>query len=80
MLRLVEISFFLVPFALYGVWWYLGMRASAAFVWMTIGCLAVMAAVTIWYGLERSLPAGVVYVPAEMHDGAIVQGHGNAGR
>lgn len=80
MLRFVEIGFFFVPFALYGVWWYLGARASAAFVWVTIGCLAVVAGATIWFGLERSLPAGVAYVPAAMRDGVIVQGHGGNGQ
>jgi hypothetical protein len=80
MLRFVEIGFFLVPFALYGAWWYFGTRLSPAAVWVTIGLLVVLAGATIWLGLERSLPADVVYVPAEIRDGVIVQGHGGAER
>ncbi|CAH2600087.1 conserved protein of unknown function [Rhodovastum atsumiense] len=76
MLRLAEIGLFLVPFALYAAWRLLGARASAALVWGTVLAVGLLAGVTVWYGLERSLPAGVQYVPAEIHDGTIVQGHG----
>jgi len=39
--------------------------------------VAVLAATIIWYGMENSLPAGTRYVPAQLHDGKIVSGHGS---
>jgi hypothetical protein len=76
MLRYAEIGFFLLPFGLYAAWWVLGARATAGLVWATVGLVIVLAAVTVWYGLERSLPAGTTYVPAELKGGTVVQGHG----
>jgi len=77
MLRFAEIGLFLVPFALYAAWWVLGQRATAGLLWATAVLLAVLAAATIWYGLERSLPAGTHYEPAQLRDGVVVSGHGS---
>ena len=77
MLRFAEIGLFLVPFALYGAWRVLGARATAGLIWATVVVVAVLGATIIWYGMERSLPAGTPYVPAQLHDGKIVSGHGS---
>ena len=77
MLRFAEIGFFLVPFALYGAWWLLGARATTGLIWAAAVVLVVLAATTIWYGMEHSLPAGTRYVPAQLHDGRSVSGHGS---
>jgi hypothetical protein len=76
MVRFAEIGFFLVPFLLFAAWWVLGARATAGLLWASAAAVALLAAVTIWYGLERSLPAGTPYVPAQVHDGVVVPGHG----
>ena len=77
MLRYAEIGFFPLPFALFGVWWVLGTRATLKMLWAAAVVFALLAATTVWYGLERSLPAGTPYVPAEISHGTVVQGHGN---
>ena len=76
MLRLTEIGFFLIPFAAYAAWFVLGSRATTGVVVATALTIGLMAAATIWYGLERSLPPGQPYVPAQMKGGVIVEGHG----
>jgi hypothetical protein len=77
MLRFAEIGLFLLPFALYGAWRVLGARATVGLIWATAAVVAVLAATIIWYGMENSLPAGTHYVPAQLHDGKIVSGHGS---
>ena len=76
MLRVVEILFFLAPFALFAARVFLGKRASAQAMWTIVGGLLLLAAATVWYGLERSLPRDDTYVPAHIENGRIVQGHG----
>jgi uncharacterized membrane protein len=76
MLRLAEIGLFLVPFALYAVWRLLGWRASAGLVWATTAILAGLAMTIVWYGLQRSLPAGSRYVPAQLQDTTAAPRHG----
>lgn len=77
MLRFAEIGLFLFPFVLYAAWRVLGARATTGLIWASAVVLAVLAASTVWYGTEHSLPAGTNYVPAKLHDGTIVSGHGN---
>jgi len=77
MLRFAEIGLFLVPFVLYAAWRVLGARATTGLIWATAVVVGVLGATIIWYGMERSLPAGTPYVPAQLHDGKIVSGHGS---
>ncbi len=76
MLRFAEIGFFLLPFALFAVWWVLGRRATLRVLLGTAVVVVALAAVTVWYGLENSLPSGTPYVPAEISRDAVVPGHG----
>lgn len=76
MLRYAEIGFFLLPFVLYGAWRVLGTRATRGLLWATAALVAALAATTIWYELEHSLPAGTSYEPARLQGGVIVPGHG----
>ncbi|HEX3349640.1 MAG TPA: DUF6111 family protein [Acetobacteraceae bacterium] len=78
MLRFVEVGLFFCPFALYGLWVFLGRSFSARFMWIAVTGLTVLAVATIWYGLARSLPPQDRYVPAHIENGHIVQGRGVA--
>ena len=78
MLRFVEVGLFLAPFAVYGLWLFVGRRFSTRFMLITVIGLAIISVATIFYGLERSLPPQERYVPARMENGRIVQGHGVA--
>lgn len=75
MLRLAEFGLFLVPFGLFLAWLLLD-RVSAKIAVFAGVVFVVMAGATILYGLERRLDLGVVYIPASMQDGQIMQGHG----
>ena len=77
MLRFAEIGLFLAPFVLYGAWRILGARATVGLIWTTAAVVGLLAAMTIWYGTERSLPPGTRYVPPQLHDGVVVSGHGS---
>jgi hypothetical protein len=76
MLRFAEIGFFFLPFILYLAWRLLGPRATPGLLWATAALVAALAATTLWYGLEHSLPAGSRYVPAKLQNGVVVPGHG----
>ena len=76
MLRGAELSFFLLPFVIYGIWVVLGRRFSTRFMWIGVTSICVLSAGVLWYGLSRRLPAGERYVPAHLEQGRIVQGHG----
>jgi hypothetical protein len=75
MLRYAEIGLFLLPFALFGVWWVLGARATRKLVWAAAVAVALLAATTVWYGLGHRL-AGSRYVPAQLNNDAVLPGHG----
>ena len=77
MLRYAEIGLFLLPFALFGVWWVLGARATRKLVWAAAVAVALLAATTVWYGLGHRLPAGSRYVPAQLSDHAALPRHGS---
>ena len=73
MLRLAEIWLFLLPFAAYAAWRFLGPRLREP---VAIGLLVggiLIAATMIWYGLERSIDDRKPYVPAQIRNGAIVK-------
>jgi len=76
-LRYAEIGLFLAPFALFGVWWALGRRATGRMLWATVAVVAALAATTVWYGLGHRLPAGSRYVPAQLSDHAALPRHGS---
>ncbi len=76
MLRLVEIGWFVLPFAVFGLW--LALRrlemAWPAAAVAAIAGIAALATATIWFGFHRAAPPGSVYVPAHMENGAVVPG------
>ena len=79
---LYEVILFLLPFALYGIYWrYIG-RLSAtapkrAHPWTILFAAGLMlvAASFVWWALTSGEPAGGVYVPPRVEDGVIVPGH-----
>jgi len=76
MVRLTEIGLFLLPFAVFGLsWWFGSLTPSPTVLVLAFACLVGLTAYLIWYGDERSLPAGTVYVPARLVDGTVVPGH-----
>lgn len=76
MLRLTEIGLFLLPFAVFGLcWWFGSLSPSPAMLAFAVVCLAAFAGYLLWYGSERSLPPGAVYVPAQLVNGTIIPGH-----
>ena len=75
MLRLAEIGFFLVPFALFAAWRILGPRMPASVVWTTIALMLAMAAGTVWFGITNAIPPDEIYEPARIIDGELVPGH-----
>ncbi len=76
MLRFTEIGLFLVPFALYVAWRVMGERTPRWAVASAVVVTLAMAVGTVWFGLVNALPKDDAYVPAELHDGQIVEGHG----
>ena len=78
MLRLLEIVLFLAPFVAFAAWRLLA-PASGPSVWVLIaaaGALILLAGGLIWFSREAALPPGAGYVPAQLQNGQIVQGHG----
>ncbi len=73
-MRLGEILLFLTPFALYLLWRVAALRAPVLMVWVAGGAVALIAAAIWWYGLQRSLPHGAPYAPAQMQGGRIIAG------
>jgi len=75
MLRLAEFGLFLVPFGLFLAWLLLE-RVTRQIAILAGAAFVLMAAGTLWYGLERRLDRDEVYIPAQLRGGEIVQGHG----
>ena len=74
---LVEFLLFLLPFALFAVWWRLNpdWQPNGRLFWLAAAGLGCALAGAVWYGLSRSLPRGTAYVPAQMgQDGRIEHG------
>jgi 4-amino-4-deoxy-L-arabinose transferase-like glycosyltransferase len=78
MLRFAEFGLFLLPFAVYAAWRFLGVRASARVVWAAVAIFVSLVVAVVWYGLNARLDRGETYVPAHLQDGRIVPGHGVA--
>ncbi|MCW3477587.1 DUF6111 family protein [Limobrevibacterium gyesilva] len=76
MLRFTELGLFLVPFALFVTWRIMGPRTPPRLVWAAAVAVLVMAAGTMWYGLNRRIDRSEAYEPAHLEDGRIVPGHG----
>ena len=75
-MRWAEAGLFLAPFLLYAIWWLAAARARPAIVWGSAAVVLMLAVVTVWLGLARSLDRGYQYVPARLEGGQIVAGHG----
>ena len=77
MLRLLELSLFLVPVLLYAVW-----RTSAAeggppprVIIMLAAGIFLMAGFLFWFSQEGDVDPTATYVPPMMQDGRLVPGH-----
>ena len=75
MLRITEIGLFLVPFALYVTWLFVGAKTPRWAVWCSVVLTVAMAVGTVWYGLINAIPPESDYEPAHVVDGVIVPGH-----
>ena len=79
MIRAVELSLFLLPFAVYFGW---RRYVATGRVPTRNALLALMAGVLVlggglaWSGLHERHKEGTHYIPAQMQDGQIVPGHG----
>ena len=80
MVRAAEFALFLAPLAAYGLW-----RATVArcldgpsprMLAAILAGLVLFGAGLAWFAVHERLPPGSHYVPAELHDGRIVPGHG----
>jgi hypothetical protein len=77
MLRLVELSLFLAPFAIFAIWRVMAADGgpSVRMVVAAACLLAVLAGVLVWLRQDEALPPGAAYAPAQVQDGQVVSGH-----
>lgn len=75
-MRWAELGLFLTPFLLYAAWRVAAARARPEIVWLTVGAVALLAAITVWIGVSHRLDTGERYVPARLENGRVVPGHG----
>ncbi|MBR0651301.1 hypothetical protein GXW78_16635 [Roseomonas terrae] len=75
---LIELVLFLLPFAAYGLWRRLHPQAEPSTVLLILAAIGAVLMVggAFWYGVSRSLPPGMTYVPAHLEGSRIEPGHG----
>ncbi|HUB48891.1 MAG TPA: DUF6111 family protein [Acetobacteraceae bacterium] len=78
MLRFVELLLFLAPFILFSTWRITATARgpSPRVIAASIVLLGVLLGALLWFQREGALPPGSTYVPATLHDGRIIPGHG----
>jgi len=79
MIRAAEFALFLAPLAAYILWRVTAARGQVGpsprvLAAILLGLLLFGGGLA-WFGVHERLPAGAHYVPAELRDGRIVQGH-----
>jgi len=77
MLRLVELTLFIAPFAVFALWRFAAFEGGPS-VRVVVGAacvLAMLAGILIWLSQEDALPPGANYEPARLQDGKVVSGH-----
>jgi hypothetical protein len=74
---LLSVALFLLPFAVYGLYWWLTGKEARRHPWsaMIIIGLVLVVGSLIWWALTQGDPPGGVYVPPHVEDGRIVPGH-----
>lgn len=78
MIRAVELSLFLLPFAIFFGWRRFvvtGRVPTRNALLVLVAGLIVLGAGLAWSGLRERHKEGTQYIPAQMQDGRIVQGH-----
>ena len=79
MIRLAELAMFFAPLAAYGLWRATVHRGvpgpSPQMLTLIMATLLLFGAGLAWLGVRERSAAGSHYVPAELRDGRIVQGH-----
>ncbi len=78
MLRFVELALFLSPFLLFAAWRLTAYAGGPSTHVVAASCVVVvlLLGALLWFQREGELPSGTTYVPATLHDGRIVPGHG----
>jgi Family of unknown function (DUF6111) len=78
MLRFVELALFLSPFLLFAAWRLTAYAGGPSTHVVAASCvlLALLLGALLWFQREGALPSGTTYVPATLHDGRIIPGHG----
>lgn len=74
---LVELLLFLSPFAAYGLWRKMNPHHEPSAVLLALAGIGVvlMLAGAFWFGVSRSMPPGVTYVPAHLEGSRVEPGH-----
>jgi len=75
MIRLLEVLLFMMPFAGYGLWLWLGKRFTRELLWGTLGVMFMLVMAAAWLELSGAVPPGMRYVPPRLEDGRVVPGH-----
>jgi hypothetical protein len=77
MLRLTEVALFLAPIVAFVVWRLTLARGGppAGLVLAAACAVVALAAVLVWFGIERALPPDETYVPPHVQGGHILPGH-----
>ena len=79
MIRAVEVTMFLLPFAAYFGWWHFvatGRVPTRRALLVLAAGLVVLGGGLAWSGLHERHKEGTQYIPAQLQDGRIVPGHG----
>jgi hypothetical protein len=74
MLRVLEIGLFLLPFAGYALWLWLGREYTRQMLWGTVGLMLATVMMAAWLELTQAVPPEMVYVPPHMEGDRVVPG------
>jgi phosphoglycerol transferase MdoB-like AlkP superfamily enzyme len=74
---LYDVLLFLLPFAVYGIYWQLSGRTARKHPWSALFIIGLVLVVLsfVWWALAEGEPPEGVYVPPHVEDGHIVPGH-----
>lgn len=74
MLRAIEAGLFLLPFAGYALWLWLGRAYTRQLLWGTVGLMLATVLAAAWLELTQAVPPDMAYVPPHMDGDRVVPG------